>query len=76
MNHFRPTESLRSLAQWAKDELTGGNVDASPELATARLQTCEGCEKYLPTTQQCGVCYCFMPKKTRYNNQHCPDGKW
>lgn len=56
-------------------------------IAAARLNTCQGCERFDREKQVCGECGCFMDVKTKlevYRNAkklrneitHCPLGKW
>lgn len=44
--------------------------------ARERYIICQSCEKFLPALKACKVCYCFMPLKTRLQDQKCPKGYW
>jgi len=45
------------------------------DIIDKRMQSCLGCEFFLPT-KQCSKCGCFMPLKTLLSNAECPIGKW
>jgi hypothetical protein len=49
---------------------------ASEEEQKRRMQVCNTCPEFKPTTQLCGQCGCFMPVKTKMQNQKCPIGNW
>lgn len=38
-----------------------------------KMKVCEACEFYKPKTKQCRLCGCFMPLKTLFPGQKCPD---
>lgn len=42
------------------------------EVKKERLEICRSCDKYLPKTDQCSVCHCFMGIKTGFANMRCP----
>ena len=46
------------------------------ENAERRLEVCKECPKLIKLSNQCKVCLCFMPIKTRLNLTSCPLGKW
>ena len=41
-----------------------------------RLNICQSCEHFRPSTSQCRVCGCFMKVKARFKHVKCPTGKW
>ena len=43
-----------------------------------RLEICHACKDYLPDTDQCGICDCFMGIKAGFANMRCADKppKW
>ena len=46
------------------------------ELQEKRMNICVSCENFFPTLQQCKICKCIMPMKTRLRRAECPVGKW
>lgn len=58
------------------------------QLAKQRYDTCKSCERYVPETDQCNVCGCYMSIKTTLETNrdpelggkivetHCPLGRW
>lgn len=57
------------------DVLNPDTEYATPEVAEARMQICEGCE-HLKVTKQCSECGCMMPLKTKLLYAQCPIRKW
>ena len=49
---------------------------ADAEIASARLDVCNGCEFLLKKTNTCKKCGCFMTLKVKLENASCPIGKW
>ena len=41
--------------------------------ADARMAICRDCNHFNPIVKTCGICGCFMPAKTTFKNQECPD---
>jgi hypothetical protein len=48
----------------------------SKEIRELRLSICRSCDKFVNLTQQCSVCHCIMPLKTRLPHAWCPEQKW
>ena len=46
------------------------------EIASARLDVCNGCEFLFKKTNTCKKCGCFMTLKVKLENASCPIGKW
>jgi hypothetical protein len=45
-------------------------------LVKYRLEICQACPAYRPTTNTCKKCGCFMKLKTLIEKSSCPIGKW
>ena len=43
------------------------------DYARARMEVCRTCEHYNSLIKTCGICGCFMPAKTNFKDQECPD---
>lgn len=41
-----------------------------------RLETCHACDRYIPESDQCSICYCILGIKTSFANMRCPIDKW
>ena len=41
-----------------------------------RMEICKDCPKYLKIIKVCRECACFLPLKTKIENQVCPLNKW
>ena len=41
-----------------------------------RIDICKECSEYNSVLKICKVCGCFMPLKTKIENESCPRGKW
>jgi hypothetical protein len=52
----------------------GHNPLATPELASSRLQICQGCP--MLSGGACSRCGCPVAHKTAVASERCPDGKW
>jgi hypothetical protein len=57
-------------------DLINGSPRSSEELVKYRLEICQGCPAYRPTTNTCKKCGCFMKLKTLIEKSSCPIGKW
>jgi len=44
--------------------------------AINRLKTCNKCQYFMQSTQQCNRCGCFMFMKARLAATKCPENKW
>ena len=42
----------------------------------ARFEVCKTCEFFLPRSERCKKCGCFMRLKTTLQQASCPIGKW
>lgn len=49
---------------------------ADKEVAFARLDACDGCDRLFRPTFTCKECGCFMKVKVRLSGSSCPLGKW
>lgn len=56
----------------------GGFQEVRPEVATARLALCYACPACDLATQVCREqrCGCYLPLKTKWATEFCPQGKW
>ena len=43
------------------------------DYARRRMDVCRECPHYRPMMKTCGLCGCFMPAKTNFKDQECPD---
>ena len=41
-----------------------------------RYEICKQCNEFNTILKLCKVCGCFMPVKTKIENESCPRGKW
>jgi hypothetical protein len=58
-------------------DLLNPNVKRSTkEIAESRFNVCVGCDKFLPKSERCKICKCFMRLKTTLEDATCPEGKW
>lgn len=48
----------------------------SNETQQNRISICNECVEFNKTTHICDQCGCFMPIKTKLENQKCPLGNW
>ena len=65
-----------SIVSAIKDVAT---LDFVPkEVADKRLEICRACPRFIQATEQCGICYCFMPLKVKLTSSTCEDrpAKW
>jgi hypothetical protein len=58
------------------EHFTNGSNLFSKELKAQRYPICKGCDKFVNLTKQCSACLCFVPWKTLFVSQKCPEGKW
>ena len=43
------------------------------DYATTRMDICRSCEHFNNIVKTCKLCGCFMPAKTNFKEQRCPD---
>jgi len=67
-------KKLGATRPW--DVLNPNTEYATADEATARLDICKGCERFVKNTQQCLECGCFMNLKTKLKLATCPLHKW
>lgn len=48
----------------------------SKEESKKRLDICKKCEHYKSLTKICGLCYCLVTVKVKFDIAFCPDKKW
>jgi len=48
----------------------------SEEVHSRRMAICESCPEFFKATQQCKICLCIMPAKTKLPHSECPLHKW
>jgi len=48
----------------------------SEEESKKRLDICKKCEHYKHITKICGLCYCLVSIKVKFDMFECPDKKW
>lgn len=65
----------KALASEGKAILSGEEKLTESEISS-RLSVCSKCPDFIESTNTCGICYCYLPAKTRFRTQHCPAGKW
>lgn len=53
---------------------------ADPELAEKRIEICNRCDRLIksddPKKHRCGVCKCWVSKKSKLSKEKCPLNKW
>jgi hypothetical protein len=57
-------------------DMINGSPRASAELIKKRLNICSECPAFIPLTQTCKKCGCFMKMKIQLEKAYCPLGKW
>ena len=70
---------VSNLAVSSVQELSSilhGNEAVSKKEKNKRLEICKSCEFFVPSSQKCMKCGCYMPIKTAWRSQKCPIGKW
>lgn len=68
------SNAMRAITDTITSVTAGNSLFATPETATARWKTCEGCEYRNNNT--CSLCGCGLKAKTQIASQACPAGKW
>ena len=71
---YKETVGGKSEAK-IRDLFNKGNY-TEEELADARMNICNDCDRLIQITKQCRECGCFMAMKTKLINASCPLGKW
>jgi hypothetical protein len=53
---------------------------ADPELSEKRIEICNRCDRLIksddPKKHRCGVCKCWVSKKSKLSKEKCPLNKW
>jgi hypothetical protein len=49
---------------------------ASEAVVEERMNICRRCIRFMKKTEQCELCLCIMPYKTRTAEAECPIHKW
>ena len=68
------SKKVKNIIEGHYNNLSGGNE----ELGKERLNVCSGCAKFhknfcLTSRGRCG---CYLPAKTKVEDEECPDKKW
>ena len=72
-NFFKRVKMFFStMFSWAKN----GFKLEEEQVFTQRMEICRGCPEFKVPEGQCGVCGCFMEKKTKLSGASCPLKKW
>lgn len=70
----------KTLYRTGKDVLIQGiknrKVFATDKLQAERLDTCRGCDYFVPNSNRCTKCGCAMEQKVKLIAAECPIGKW
>ncbi len=66
-------ESLKTIAT---NVVNGEDLKVSDEVYHKRQSICNGCDKHIKATNQCGECFCYLSIKGKLNGMKCPLGKW
>lgn len=66
-------ESLKTVV---KNAIEGKDLTVPDEVYHARMAQCNGCDKHIKATNQCGECGCFLAVKGRLADMKCPLNKW
>jgi len=51
-------------------------VTPESEMSRRRLDLCLQCIDLDRTQERCKICTCFVRKKVKLTDEHCPIGKW
>lgn len=79
LNKVKPTafQQLKGLGRTAAQAARKGAVD--PEIRNQRLETCFKCPDFIPDSQRCRLCGCYMKAKSWVAGDPtklCPAKKW
>lgn len=53
-----------------------GSPKVSEEIQKKRMSICEDCPFYNVKDNTCNDCGCYLPLKTKWADQECPQNKW
>jgi len=70
-----PLISGAALAAWrtGKRLLTTQPLLAPPKVEAARVAICHSCDQWLPDSNRCALCKCYLRPKTHLAAESCPD---
>jgi tRNA(Ile2) C34 agmatinyltransferase TiaS len=68
--------AMESAKTIAKNAIEGNDLTVPNEVYLERLSICNGCEKHVKATNQCGECGCFLSVKGKLAGMKCPLNKW
>jgi len=68
--------ALESAKTVSKNIIDGEQLTVSGEEFAKRMASCQGCEKHIKATNQCGECFCYLALKGKLAGMKCPLGKW
>jgi len=57
-------------------KLLGSVLIPTTPLSHERLNVCSTCPLLDKVTGKCTECGCYVNAKAKYENEHCPKGKW
>ena len=61
------------LHLYKQDKLSIQYLINMSEVSKKRLAICKSCENFNTLTKICKICKCFMPAKTKWLSEVCPD---
>ena len=67
---------LHNASDVVRGAITGKGVMAPRQVRRDRLRQCYDCEFFIPKSNRCGQCGCFMNTKVKFKQAECPVGKW
>lgn len=69
--HIRIKNFLKALI----DHIKTGLRKSSKREQNKRMRICNNCE-YQNEKKECTICGCYLPMKTAWKEQKCPENKW
>jgi len=73
LSPFRAIAASIRLSWW---KLRGFRIFVTEDEELERLAICYECESFVPETEQCAVCTCWVNLKTKLASEQCPKRKW
>lgn len=68
------SNAAKASIRIVKNVVNGEQVIVDNDLASSRMEICNGCE--FRKGEKCRACGCFLALKTSLTTETCPKGKW
>ena len=70
------SDEPRKVRPWDLFNAKIEKLKYSDDVVKGRMEICRKCPHFFAPAQQCKICHCIMPAKTKIADASCPQGLW